>query len=424
MSSGSRRSSRRSATACGERRARRAAHLPADAGRLQRDLFRTGVPGALSRLPAGRGRRPRRQRRPHSCPHHRRLEARRRDVAPRRCRFPRPARAERRLAPRRARPADGVREGSVVVANMPGSGVLEARALLGFLPALSPRLLGEDLKMPNIATWWCGQAAAREEVLSRSTTSRSRAPSARGVPGFATDGPVLAGDLRLPSASGCARRIDDRGIDYVGQELVRLSTTPVLGEGPPEPRPFRPAGLCGRDARTAGSGDARRLLPHLRPARCARGHHGRGRAIRRRLGARPTSRWSLDAAAGRRQVQHPPHPRHAAEPRRRQPVLARPLPRTRRGDAADHPRARRSAVRDSPRAIRAAARRPARAHPAPARRLGRGAADKPRSQSGARSRPTLCRARNDYGSALSLVRSAHRTASSLARTPVARRLAG
>ncbi|MDU3129362.1 MAG: circularly permuted type 2 ATP-grasp protein, partial [Bradyrhizobium sp.] len=36
---------------------------------------------------------------------------------------------------------DVVRKGGVVVANMPGSGVLEARALLGFLPSLSRRVL-------------------------------------------------------------------------------------------------------------------------------------------------------------------------------------------------------------------------------------------------------------------------------------------
>ena len=57
---------------------------------------------------------------------------------------------------------DVVRKGGVVVANMPGSGVLEARALLGFLPSLSRRVLGEDLKIPHIATWWCGQKSARE----------------------------------------------------------------------------------------------------------------------------------------------------------------------------------------------------------------------------------------------------------------------
>ncbi|MER3034374.1 circularly permuted type 2 ATP-grasp protein, partial [Salmonella enterica subsp. enterica serovar Infantis] len=60
-----------------------------------------------------------------------------------------------------------LRKSGVVVANMPGSGVMEARALLGFLPNLCQRLLSEDLMMPHIATWWCGQKSAREQVLSR-----------------------------------------------------------------------------------------------------------------------------------------------------------------------------------------------------------------------------------------------------------------
>ena len=62
---------------------------------------------------------------------------------------------------------DVLRKNGVVVANMPGSGVMEARALLGFMPSLCEKLLGEKLKMPHIATWWCGQKAAREEVLER-----------------------------------------------------------------------------------------------------------------------------------------------------------------------------------------------------------------------------------------------------------------
>src|SRR5512139_1324245 len=90
---------------------------------------------------------------------------------------------------------DVLRNDGVVVANMPGSGVLEARALLGFLPALSRRLLDEDLKMPHIATWWCGQKAAREEVLSRLEDFAIEGAYGQAVPGFSSRGPVLAGEL-------------------------------------------------------------------------------------------------------------------------------------------------------------------------------------------------------------------------------------
>src|SRR5436190_1175094 len=45
-----------------------------------------------------------------------------------------------------------VRRGNVLVANGLGSNLLETGALLGFLPRLSERLLGEPLKMPSVAT--------------------------------------------------------------------------------------------------------------------------------------------------------------------------------------------------------------------------------------------------------------------------------
>jgi uncharacterized circularly permuted ATP-grasp superfamily protein len=51
-----------------------------------------------------------------------------------------------------------MRAGNVLVANAPGSAFLESSALLGFLPALSRHLLGEELSLPSLPTWWCGDA--------------------------------------------------------------------------------------------------------------------------------------------------------------------------------------------------------------------------------------------------------------------------
>jgi uncharacterized circularly permuted ATP-grasp superfamily protein/uncharacterized alpha-E superfamily protein len=133
---------------------------------------------------------------------------------------------------------DVLRKNGVVVANMPGSGVLESRAMLGFLPALSRRLLGEDLKMPHIATWWCGEAAAREEVLSRLDELAIEGAYGKGVPGFERHGPVLASELSSSERERLIAAIRDRGIDFVGQELARLSTMPVWDQGRITPRPF------------------------------------------------------------------------------------------------------------------------------------------------------------------------------------------
>jgi uncharacterized circularly permuted ATP-grasp superfamily protein/uncharacterized alpha-E superfamily protein len=172
---------------------------------------------------------------------------------------------------------DVIRKNGVVVANMPGSGVMEARALLGFLPGLSRRFFGEDLKMPHIATWWCGQKTAREEVLSRLDEVAIEGAYGRGVPGFPGNGPVLASELTASERERLKTAIGDRGIDYVGQELVRLSTMPVWDNGRIMPRPFvlrvfaaatahgwtvMPGGFCRiadqSDARAVSMGDGAR----------------------------------------------------------------------------------------------------------------------------------------------------------------------
>lgn len=58
-----------------------------------------------------------------------------------------------------------MRAGNVVVANALGSGFLESAAVMGFLPAISRRLLGEPLVMPSLDTWWCGEPSVRARVL-------------------------------------------------------------------------------------------------------------------------------------------------------------------------------------------------------------------------------------------------------------------
>ena len=60
---------------------------------------------------------------------------------------------------------EALRHGSISMVNALGSGILETRALLAFLPRLSQALLGEALELPTIATWWCGQATERQHVL-------------------------------------------------------------------------------------------------------------------------------------------------------------------------------------------------------------------------------------------------------------------
>ncbi|MDP3407039.1 circularly permuted type 2 ATP-grasp protein [Bosea sp. (in: a-proteobacteria)] len=130
-----------------------------------------------------------------------------------------------------------VRKGSVHIANGLGSGVVEARALMSFLPALGEKILGEEMILPNVATWWCGQPRERADVLSR-LDEMSIAPAFRSAGGGLDTGPVVAADLSAEQREALRARVEARGMDYVGQEVVRLSTTPVFQNGRLQPRPM------------------------------------------------------------------------------------------------------------------------------------------------------------------------------------------
>ena len=60
---------------------------------------------------------------------------------------------------------DAVVAGNVKVANALGSGVIETAAIMPFLPGLSRHMTGESLKLPSVATWWCGQSYAYDWVI-------------------------------------------------------------------------------------------------------------------------------------------------------------------------------------------------------------------------------------------------------------------
>lgn len=129
-----------------------------------------------------------------------------------------------------------VRAGAVAMINALGSGILETRALLAFQPALARALIGEDLKLPTVATWWCGQENERAYV----SANRDRLSLARAFP-QTPDGddrrrPLDLG-IRLDPSDRLLRMLDADGVDVVGQEVVALSTAPVFVDGKLVPRP-------------------------------------------------------------------------------------------------------------------------------------------------------------------------------------------
>ncbi len=145
---------------------------------------------------------------------------------------------------------EATRRGAVAVANPIGAGVLENPALALFLPAVAREVLGEELALPGVAGYWCGDSAQRNHVL-RNLDSLVLKPIARGV-GMA----ALPGwELSAAERDDLRRQIQDRPWAWVGQESLTMSTAPVVTSTGLEPRRFvlRTFGVA--------RGDGYRFLP-------------------------------------------------------------------------------------------------------------------------------------------------------------------
>ncbi len=162
-----------------------------------------------------------------------------------------------------------IRQSSVSVVNALGSGILETRALMAFLPKIAEVLQGGPLKLPNVATWWCGQPSECAYVKANAEALFIGEALSRSLP-FDIGAGVLGGAFNEPGAESLEDWIEANARDLVGQEAVTLSTTPTWIDGQLKPRPMTirvfaartPTGwafLPGGYARIGRGGDATAL---------------------------------------------------------------------------------------------------------------------------------------------------------------------
>ncbi|MBA4188233.1 MAG: hypothetical protein C0467_09485 [Planctomycetaceae bacterium] len=124
-----------------------------------------------------------------------------------------------------------VRSGNVAVANALGTGVLETPAFLAYLPRLCRELLGEDLKLESVPTWWCGDPDSLRYVLDHlaDMVVKPVFPAMRMEP-------VFPSDLSTEHQSALATRLKAHPHEYVAQSRLDLSTTPIMDGGKLVPR--------------------------------------------------------------------------------------------------------------------------------------------------------------------------------------------
>ncbi|ABC27868.1 uncharacterized conserved protein [Hahella chejuensis KCTC 2396] len=138
--------------------------------------------------------------------------------------------------------------GRVGMANPLGGGFLESPAMLPFLPALSKHFLAEELKLPNVATWWCGQEKELKHVLQNLDDLVIKTVDRHALVRF---GPKMSARER----DALKRRIQAEPWRYVGQELLSFSTTPTLVGSEIQPRHLVLRGFA------AGDGEQYDVMP-------------------------------------------------------------------------------------------------------------------------------------------------------------------
>jgi uncharacterized circularly permuted ATP-grasp superfamily protein/uncharacterized alpha-E superfamily protein len=124
-----------------------------------------------------------------------------------------------------------VYSGNVAVANALGSGLAETPALMMFLPAICRYLFSEDLMLPSVDSFWCGNLQARQYVLDNlpRMVIKSAFVASREKPVFARN--LSQHDLEKLRAGILASPWN-----YIGEHYVELSTAPVLVEDRVLPR--------------------------------------------------------------------------------------------------------------------------------------------------------------------------------------------
>ncbi len=125
------------------------------------------------------------------------------------------------------------RRGSLAMANAPGTGMMENQGLFPYLPKVCKALLGEDLLLSSLPTWWCGDPVQREHVMANLSNL-----VVKPVRPIFAEPPLIVAELSAGARHHLIERIQRNPARYVGQELFSPGAAPVLTEGSITPKPM------------------------------------------------------------------------------------------------------------------------------------------------------------------------------------------
>lgn len=118
------------------------------------------------------------------------------------------------------------RAGNVGLANPLGSVITEMPALKAYLPALARAVLGEELMVESVPTFWCGDSASLSLVLG-SLNDMVVKPAF----GDRRGDPFVPAQMDEKARAALIERLKAHPNDFVAERWTGLSTVPVWGSG-------------------------------------------------------------------------------------------------------------------------------------------------------------------------------------------------
>lgn len=139
---------------------------------------------------------------------------------------------------------DVYRAGRVTLANAPGTGVADDKAVYAYVPAIIKYYLGEEMILPNVPTYLCDDPKQRAHVLANLDSLVVKPTNESGGYGILM-GPQASAEERAK----CAEAIHKNPREWIAQPMLSLSTVPTLVGDQLEPRhvDLRPFVLCGKE---------------------------------------------------------------------------------------------------------------------------------------------------------------------------------
>ncbi|WP_456305721.1 circularly permuted type 2 ATP-grasp protein [Falsiroseomonas oryziterrae] len=147
--------------------------------------------------------------------------------------------------------------GNVTLANAPGAGIADDKAIYPFVPEMIRFYLGEEPLLQNVPTYLCERDEDRRYVLDH--LGELVVKLARGSGGY---GMLVGPHSTAAQREEFAARIKARPGDYIAQPTLALSTVPTLAEAGIAARhvDLRPYVLMGREVRIVPGGLTRVAL--------------------------------------------------------------------------------------------------------------------------------------------------------------------